>query len=90
MFRDSVTNNEVKIEGYSIIKNDMERTRGGVCMFIKNNISFNPREDLKQEHSETVWVELLLPKTKPIGIGTCYTPRNNHIMIFLITWNKLN
>jgi hypothetical protein len=43
-------------------------------MYIRNNIAFNPREDLRSEDNENVWIEVLLPKTKPIIVGTCYRP----------------
>jgi hypothetical protein len=80
---ESVTNNEVKIEGYTIIRNDRQRTGGGVCMYIRSNIPFNPKDELKSENIETVWGELLLPKTKPIIVGTCYRPPKQACNTFL-------
>ena len=49
---------------------------GCVCIYIINSIAFNTRTDLQTDgHGvESLWIELLLPKTKPIVIGTIYRP----------------
>ena len=38
------------------------------------DIAFNTRPDLGNDHIESVWIEILLPKTKPILVGVCYRP----------------
>ena len=48
-----------------------------MCVYISNNFAFNPRPDLHNNHVEAIWFELLLPKTKPIVVGTCYRPPND-------------
>ena len=36
---------------------------------------------MQNNNLEDIWLELLLPKTKPIYIGTCYrAPNNNNII----------
>ena len=52
----------------------INRNSGSVCMFVHNNTAFDPRIDMQSDELETVWVNILLPKTKPILIGTCYRP----------------
>ena len=37
----SVTNAEVNINGYSIIRNDRNRNGGGVACYIRNDLCFN-------------------------------------------------
>ena len=74
---DSVPDEEVKIEGYSILRQDRSRCGGGVCAFIRNDLAFNARPDLHNTHLEDIWFELLLPKSKPIVVGTCYRPPND-------------
>ena len=37
----SVTNSEVNINGYSIIRNDRNRNGGGVACYIRNDLCFN-------------------------------------------------
>ena len=49
-------------------------------MYIQSDLLYNPREDLQNENLEDLWLELLLPKTKPILIGTCYrAPKNSKL-----------
>ncbi len=45
-----------------------------MCLFIRSDLAFNPRPDLTQDGLESVWVNILLPKTKPILVGVCYRP----------------
>ena len=40
----SINDNEVKIDGYSIIRNDRNRNGGGVVCYIRNNLCFNSKE----------------------------------------------
>ena len=75
---DSVTDAEICIEGYSVLRRDRNRHGGGVCLYIKNEIAFNPRSDLNSDQIETVWVDLLLPKSKPITVGSCYRPPDDN------------
>ena len=74
---DSYTNNSIKIEGYNLIRRDRQAHAGGVCMYIRENLPYNPREDLQNNEVEDLWIEILLPHTKPIFIGTFYrAPKN--------------
>ena len=38
---DTVTNNEINIEGYSALRHDRNRQGGGVACYVRNDISFN-------------------------------------------------
>ena len=38
----SISDSEVKIPGYDIVRRDRNRNGGGVAMFIRSNISFWP------------------------------------------------
>ena len=50
-------------------------------MYVRNNLSFNHRVDLQNTNLEDIWIELLLPKTKPIYVGGCYrAPHNNNLI----------
>ena len=74
---DSVTNSEVQIEGYTVIRKDRNRNGGGVCSYIRDDLAFTPLPiQNTTDDYEVLFVELLLPKTKPIVIGTCYRPPN--------------
>ena len=42
-----------------------------VCIYLRSDLAFNPRQDLQTDGVESVWAEVL-PKTRPILIGICY------------------
>jgi hypothetical protein len=90
---ESISDNEISIQGYSVIRKDRNREGGGVCTFINNDIAFINRTDLICEGCdfETMWIELLLPKTKPIVVGTCYHPhpKGDFLLIFEETLAKI-
>ena len=77
----SHTDNSVAIEGYNVIRRDRDTHAGGVCMYVREDLSFNQRPDLQSQHLEDLWIELLLPRNKPIIVGTCYrAPKNNQVI----------
>ena len=65
-FDDSVMDSEIELPGYVVQRKDRERSGGGVCMYIRSDLAFNPRPELSTDQLETLWIEILLPKTKPI------------------------
>ena len=71
---DSVFDTEISINNYSITRKDRSRHGGGVCMYIRNDIAFNTRSDLDHEELEATFVDILLPKTKPLLCGVFYRP----------------
>ena len=71
---DSISDNDIEIEGYIVNRNDRNRFGGGVAICIHNTIQFTLREDLKDLDLETITVELNLPFTKPIVLTTLYIP----------------
>ena len=70
----TVNDSEIEIENYVVVRKDRNRSRGEVCMFIHKDLSFNVRNDLEHKNLKSIWVDLILPKSKPILIGTCYRP----------------
>ena len=65
---------EIQIPGYNILRHGRDRHGGVVYVYIRCDIAFNERIVLQNDHIETLWIDLLLPKTKPVLIGTCYKP----------------
>ncbi|KAK6186770.1 hypothetical protein SNE40_006046 [Patella caerulea] len=74
MLDSTVSDTEIAIDNFLVIRKDRNRDGGGVAIYIKVIIAFNPRTDLQSDSLETIRAELLLPKTKPILIGCCYRP----------------
>ena len=43
-------------------------------MYIRSDLSFSQRSDLETAGLEVLFCDILLPKSRPIVIGTCYRP----------------
>ena len=71
----SVTVNEIRLPGYSVESKDRIRQEWGVCIYVGDHLqSYNARPDIQDEQIEGIWIDLLLPKTLPILIGSLYRP----------------
>ena len=75
---DSVSDREVDIHGYTIVRNDRNRHGGGVCIFVRESISFNILST-SAGPLESIWIQILLPKMKPIAFACCYRPPNCNV-----------
>ena len=64
---------ELYIEGYSIVRCDRDRRGGGVAGYIKNDICFSTKNVLSKK-LEVIFVDFLLPKTKPTSVAVVYRP----------------
>ena len=71
---DSVPDAEVHIDNYCLQRKDRNRHGGGVCIYIRSDLSFNIRSDLYHDDLEAIWIDLFLPKSKPILCGAIYRP----------------
>ena len=47
-------------------------------------VSYNPRPELFCDELESVWIDLLLPMTRPISVGVCYRPPNQQNFLDLL------
>lgn len=74
----SVNDSQIEIENYIVIRNDRDRNGGGVCIYVRADIGFNRRTDLDHDKIEAVFVDILLPKSKPVIVGACYRPPNQN------------
>ena len=65
---------KVDVPDFKIIRRDRDRTGGGVALFVRKDVTFNPRPDLSVDLLEALWIEILLPRTKGILVGVFYRP----------------
>ena len=65
---ETVSDAEVSIDGYTIFRSDRNRNGGGVVMYVNKNVGVKNRVNFSNE-IENVFVDILLPKTKPILQG---------------------
>jgi len=70
---ETIQDEEISIHGYNLIRKDRTRNGGGVACFIRSDIHFNNREELVDD-MESIFFDILLPKSKPILIGILYRP----------------
>ena len=70
---ETILDEEINIDGYKLARSDRNRHGGGVVCYIRNDISFNVRGDFSSE-IENMFLDIFLPKTKPILIGILYRP----------------
>ena len=62
----SYTDASIKIDGYNLIRRDRDTHAGGICMYIREDLAYNPRVDLQNQNLEYSWVEILLQKIKQL------------------------
>ena len=73
----SIDNSEVSIRGYDIcnrLDRQVSTSGGGVLCYIKSHLVYKEIDVLKDDDIEAVWVEICLPNTKPMLVGTVYRP----------------
>ena len=63
----TINNEEINIDGYNLLRSGRNRNRGGVACYIKNSIAYNRKSSLS-ENIENIFLDILLPKSKPITI----------------------
>ena len=75
---DKVTNNELNIDGFTFERRDRKsREGGGVLVYVSNKIDYKRREDIETGETESIWIEINLPHTKPILFCSVYRPPNS-------------
>ena len=71
----SVSDQEVNISVYSILRSDINRYGRGVVCYVRADLCFN-RRNVFLNSVENVFFDLLIPKIKPLSIGIFYRPPN--------------
>ena len=71
---DKISDHEVGIDGYDLLRKDRKRTGGGVAMYIRNSINYKIRQDIMPDYLELITVEIIKPKAKPFLLNTWYRP----------------
>ena len=70
---ETVTDAEVKLDDYNILRQDRTRQGGGVACFIHKDVNFDQRTDFPEDF-EKIFIDIFLPQTKPILFGVVYRP----------------
>ena len=78
---DSISSSEIEFEGYDLLKLDRSRRGGGVACYIKRSLAYNYKGNFCKS-TESIFVDIFLPKTKPILVGILYRPPDFNINLF--------
>ena len=89
---------ELRIEGYSFLRRDRvnydKKQGGGILIYVRETLPFSVRNDLLSDNIESLWFEILRPKSKALVIGCCYRPPDANfdkfIEIFKNSPNRIN
>ena len=73
---ENVSDDEIALEGYTVIRNDRNTSGGGVALFVNNDILFIKPSDLSFE-LESLSIKLKSQNIKPIIVTTLYHPLVN-------------
>jgi len=78
-----IDDSQLKIDGYDFFRLDRsnEKTHGGdrVMCYVKENLSFKQNVDIHDDGVEGIFVEINLPNTKSIIVGTVYHPPDSTV-----------
>ncbi len=77
-----ISDSELYINNYSIVRFDRNRFGGGVALYIKNTIPYSERKDLVPDKLEMVCIEITRQHSRPLFISTWYRPPNSELDIF--------
>ena len=69
----SILNSELDIDEYNLIRLDRSRRGGGVACYIRKSLSYNHKTSFYR-NIESIFIDIFLPKSKPILVGVLYRP----------------
>jgi hypothetical protein len=82
MLDSTISNYEINISGYDIVRKDRNGNGGGVALYTRNVIDYKIRNDLMNENLETITIEVCPPKAKSFFVNTWYRPPDASIECF--------
>ncbi|PIK46418.1 hypothetical protein BSL78_16704 [Apostichopus japonicus] len=75
---DSVPDESITLPGFTCERKDGTTSKShGIATFISNTLVGRRRLDLEVDHLDCLWTEIILPKTRPILIGSVYRSPNS-------------
>ena len=77
-----ISDNEIRIAGYTVYRKDRNRFGGGVVMYISDNILYSPRNDLTTDDLELACIKVKLPYNKSVLVATWYRLPSSQIDLF--------
>lgn len=78
----------IGIDGYVLVREDRETRGGGVCMYIRNNISFEVVQPGQYNSFEHLWIKFNISK-KRYCLGVVYRPPDANVNDFLNSFEEV-
>ena len=78
----TITNVQIKIHGCDIVRKDRSRRGGGVCIYLRNCITYRQRNDLVPNDLETVCLQIMKPGSRTFIFVIVYRSLNSHLDFF--------
>ena len=75
----TVSDSEIELPGYFLLRRDRNRNGGGTALYIKNGIDFKKRDDLCDPSLECIWIELTPVNRRPILVCAVYNPNGKDV-----------
>ena len=64
---------QFELHGYGMERKDgTTKTTHGIVVYISNRLTYKRRYDLETDNIDGLWIEVILPKSKPILLGILY------------------
>ena len=79
---DSITDGEISISGFNLIRKDRSRAGGGVVLYIRESLSYIDRNDLVPDCLGMLCAEINRPFSKSLFVCTWYRPPNSDMNLF--------
>lgn len=82
---DSISDTEIQMPGYSVIRKDRPENRlgGGTIIYIRDGLPFSVCNDLNTDDNECLWIQISRPKSMPIFLCGVYRPPNSDLARFI-------
>ena len=71
---DTIRDEQVPIEGFSLLRLDRNRHDGGVAFYIRETVNYEHRTDIKTSNVELLCIEVKQKCTKPFIVMASYRP----------------
>ena len=85
----TITDGMIHIDGYDIIRKDRSRNGGGVCIYLRNSINYQIRQDLIPADLEAICIEITKPHSRLFVVVTVYRPPDASSNFFIHLENLL-
>ena len=70
----SVNDSEVQLHGYSLVRRDKTRRKGGVLIYVSSNLDYKVIQEFKNDQLDLqcLWMKITPPKSKGFIFCSCY------------------